>query len=128
LWPPQGIEPWAHTSDRPTKHPGSAEGEKILSDLFEEIFKTNPKKNPQFFWNIFPFSAADPNHNSIKPLTNIPLRVYTDFDINWYIENRHVDFTDLNITDGAPRLAEGLLTSLSFRPSRTAKGSKKDIE
>jgi hypothetical protein len=89
------------TSDRPKKHPGSAEGEKIFTDLFEEIFKTNPKKNPQFFWNISPFSASDPNHNSINPLTNVPLRVYSDPDINWYIENRHVDFTDLNITDGA---------------------------
>jgi hypothetical protein len=40
------------STDRPQKNPASAEGEKIFTDLFEEIFKTNPKDNPKFFWNI----------------------------------------------------------------------------
>jgi hypothetical protein len=87
--------------DRPAKNPSSAEGEKTFTDLFEEIFKTNPKNNPKFFWNISPFSASDPKHETIKPLVDVPLRTYSDPDINWYIENRHVDFTDLNITDQA---------------------------
>ncbi|MEP6948440.1 MAG: hypothetical protein ABI863_04175 [Ginsengibacter sp.] len=89
------------TAYRPPKSSASAEGEKVFTDLFEEIFKTNPKGNPKFFWNISPFSASDTNHSSIKSLINVPLRLYSDPDINWYIENRHVDFRDLNITDNA---------------------------
>ena len=89
------------STDRPKKNPASKQGEKIFTDLFEEIFKTNPRDNPKFFWNVSPFSFSDPNHNAIKPLVNVQLRIYNDPDINWYIENRHVDFTDLNIIDGA---------------------------
>jgi hypothetical protein len=89
------------STDRPAKNPSSAEGEKVFTDLLEEIFRTNPRDNPKFFWNISPFSASDPNHEAIKPLVDVPLRTYSDPDINWYIENRHVDFTDLNITDQA---------------------------
>jgi hypothetical protein len=89
------------SADRPKKNPESEQGEQVFIDVIEKIFKTNPAKNPRLFWKISPFPASDPNHNAIKPLVNVPLRIYSDPDINWYIENRHVDFTDLNIIDGA---------------------------
>ena len=89
------------SSDRPEKEPSAEQAEGIFVDVVEKVCKTNPGKNPQFFWKISPFSASDPNHDAIKPLINVPLRIYCDPDINWYIENRHADFTSLNIIDGA---------------------------
>ena len=101
--PPLDLEriyKYMTTTDRPKKHPAS-EGEHVFTDLIQNVFKTNPRDNPKYFWKISPFAASDPSHQTLKSLVNVPLRVYSDPDINWYIENRYVDYSDLNIIDGA---------------------------
>ncbi len=89
------------TTDRPPKHPVSQNEDNYIANLFQEKFKTNPKDNPKYFWNVSPFSRSDTSHSAIKLLVNIPLRIYSDPDINWYIDNRQVDYTDMNVFDAA---------------------------
>lgn len=89
------------TTDRPPKHPLSQKEDDYFVNLFQEKFKTNPKDNPKYFWKVSPFSRSDTSHSAIKSLVKVPLRVYNDPDINWYIDNRHVDYTDMNVFDAA---------------------------
>lgn len=89
------------TTDRPPKHPVSQNEDNYIASLFQEKFKANPKDNPKYFWKISPFSRSDTSHSAIMPLIDVPLRIYNDPDINWYIDNRHVDFTDMNVFDAA---------------------------
>jgi hypothetical protein len=89
------------TTDRPAKHPISKNEDNYFADLFPVKFKTTPKDNPAYFWKASPFSRSDTSHSAIKPLVRLPLRIYSDPDINWYIDNRHVDYTDMNVFDAA---------------------------
>lgn len=89
------------STDRPERHAGAAEGEKFFTALLQEVFKTNPRENPEYFWKVSPFSFSDTTHAAIAPLQNVPLRIYNDPDINWYIEHRHVDYSDLNVVHAA---------------------------
>jgi len=89
------------TTDRPKKHPISQNEDNYIANLFQEIFKTNPRDNPKYFWKVSPFSRSDTSHSAIKLLVNVPLRVYNDPDINWYIDNRYVDYKDMNVFDSA---------------------------
>jgi pimeloyl-ACP methyl ester carboxylesterase len=89
------------TTDRPPKHPISQSEDAFIADLLQKTFKTNPKENPKYFWQVSPFSRSDTSHVAIKSIKNVPLRIYNDPDINWYIDNRHVDYTDMNVFDAA---------------------------
>jgi hypothetical protein len=89
------------TTDRPAKHPISQNEDAFIADLLQKTFKTNPKEYPKKFWRVSPFSRSDTSHSAIKSIKNVPLRIYSDPDINWYIENRHVDYTDMNVFDAA---------------------------
>jgi pimeloyl-ACP methyl ester carboxylesterase len=89
------------TADRPKKNPISQKEDTYFANLFQEKFKTNPGANPKYFWNVSPFSRSDTSHSAIKPLVHVPLRIYNDPDINWYIDNRQVDYMDMNVFDAA---------------------------
>lgn len=89
------------TTNRPTKNPVSVQEDNYVSERIEQEFKTNPKLNPQFFWTISPYAQSDSEHRTLTSLLTIPIRIYNEPDINWYIENRNSDFYCINILDSA---------------------------
>lgn len=104
LDPPLDIERLYNcmtTTNRPTKNPISIQEDDYVSKRIEQEFKTNPKVNPQFFWKVSPFAQTDPEHRTLKTLLNIPIRIYNEPDINWYIENRNIDFYCINTLDSS---------------------------
>ena len=72
-----------------------------LINRIQETFKTYPKDNPQYFWKISPFSKSDTSHTALKSILKLPIRIYNEPDINWYMENRYADYSDLNVFDSA---------------------------
>lgn len=89
------------TTNRPTKHTISVQEDSYITSRIEQEFKTNPKVNPEFFWTISPFSQSDTEHSSLQTLLTIPIRIYNEPDINWYIENRSIDFYCINSLDSS---------------------------
>lgn len=89
------------TKNRPTKNPVSIQEDDYVSKRIEQEFKTNPKANPQFFWTVSPFAQSDTEHRTLKTLLTIPIRIYNEPDINWYIENRNIDFHCINSFDSS---------------------------
>lgn len=89
------------TTNRPTKSPVSIQEDNYVSNRIQQEFKTDPKTNPAFFWDISPYAQSDNEHRSLKTLLTIPLRIYNEPDINWYIDNRSIDFYCINSLDSA---------------------------
>lgn len=82
-------------------HPATKEENQYMIKRINETFKTNPKVNPKFFWTISPFSKTDSSNSILKPIINLPIRIYNEPDINWYIDNRFADYNDINAFDSA---------------------------
>lgn len=87
--------------DRPKKGQDSENLEKYFSQRIRDEFKSDPSQNPKFFWNISVFSHSDTAHTAIKSLVSVPLRVYNDPDINWYIDTYRSNYKDMNVFDSA---------------------------
>jgi pimeloyl-ACP methyl ester carboxylesterase len=89
------------TTNRPPKNPVSIQEDNYVSNRIQQEFKTDPKRNPSFFWAISPYAQSDSEHQSLKTLLTIPVRIYNEPDINWYIDNRNIDFYCINSLDSA---------------------------
>jgi hypothetical protein len=132
LDPPLDIERLYNcmtTTNRPKKSPISIQEDDYVSNRIQLEFKTNPKSNPEFFWKISPYAQNDEAHKSLKTLLTVPIRIYNEPDINWYIENRNIDFYCINTLDSSAMInwlkylgnskAELILTSgKGYRVSR----------
>ncbi len=57
-----------------------------------EMYKTE-------YYKFSPYSFSDTTQSAIKKLTNIPLRIYTEPDISWWMKERRADFTSMNSTE-----------------------------
>jgi hypothetical protein len=70
-----------------------------ITNRIEKDLQLNQNYPSDFFWNISPFSNSEKNQNSLKYLTNIPIRIYNEPDLLWYYENRKSDMSCLNFND-----------------------------
>ncbi len=89
------------TTNRPAKNPISVDEDQYIANRIKQVFQQDPKSNPNFFWSISPYAQSDPEHSSLKNLGTVPIRIYNEPDINWYIENRQVDYACMNVIDSA---------------------------
>jgi hypothetical protein len=59
----------------------------------------SPATNLLEYYKFSPYSFTDTTQSAIKKLTNVPLRIYTEPDINWWIKERRADLTSMNTTE-----------------------------
>ncbi len=67
----------------------------IIERLKKEI-GGSPQKYLSKYHNISPYSFTDTTQSAVKKLTKIPLRIYTEPDIKWWMEERGADLTSMN--------------------------------
>jgi hypothetical protein len=77
---------------------------KTLVNLFSKKLKGKPQTNPIAYAKASPFCYSIQTNNHAALLNNIAIRLYTEPDITWWIENRRKDFYDLNCLDNAALL------------------------
>ena len=70
----------------------------IIDRLTTEI-GGSPTTNLSDYYKFSPYSFTDTAQTAIKKLTKIPLRIYTEPDINWWIKERRADLTSMNATE-----------------------------
>lgn len=70
-----------------------------LIERLEKETGGSPKKNILSYYKFSPYSFSDTTQTAIKKLTKIPLRIYTEPDINWWMKERRADFTSMNSTE-----------------------------
>ncbi|MDO8316688.1 MAG: alpha/beta hydrolase [Flavobacterium sp.] len=66
----------------------------------------NPINNLAAYYNLSPYSFSDTTQNAIKMLTNIPLRIYTEPDFDWWLKERNADFTNMNASECSAMINE----------------------
>lgn len=76
------------------------EGRMLLTLLAKELNGT-PQTNPEAYSRDAPFCYAAQDGGNASLLNKIAIRLYTEPDITWWIDNRRKDFYDLNCLDDA---------------------------
>lgn len=76
---------------------GVSEGKWII-ERYKKLYGT-PYKNPEKYIAASIYSYGAKEGGNAKYLKNIPLRMYTDFDVEWLMKERHRDLYDWNGTD-----------------------------
>ncbi len=77
-----------------------------MINRLEMITGGNPITNLTDYYTISPYSFSDENQTAIKNLINIPLRIYTEPDINWWLKERGGDLTGMNATECSAMINE----------------------
>jgi hypothetical protein len=79
----------------------AVEESKMLVKLLTDELKGTPQTSPQAYEKASPFCYAAQDGGNAALLNNFAVRLYTEPDITWWIENRRKDFYDLNCVDNA---------------------------
>ncbi|HRG33085.1 MAG: hypothetical protein JNK69_02105 [Saprospiraceae bacterium] len=77
-----------------------------MVDRLEKETGGTPTTNLIDYYNISPYSFSDTTQSAVKKLTKIPLRIYTEPDINWWLKERGEDFTSMNATECSAMINE----------------------
>jgi hypothetical protein len=66
---------------------------------FEQFMGGPPEQFRKQYIRYSTFSKSEEDGGNAKYLLNIPVRIYNDLDVNWWIENRGNDLYDMNALD-----------------------------
>jgi pimeloyl-ACP methyl ester carboxylesterase len=90
------------------------EAEAVLSEM-RRVLGGSPDDEPARYQQKSPFSAFADGGGQARLLADVPVRLYTEPDIRWWMENRKVDYYNMNALDAA-----GLILQLQLLGSRQA--------
>lgn len=62
----------------------------------EEMMNGSPATSMDNYYKTSPYSFTDSSQYAIKKLLNVPLRIYTEPDVHWWMRERGEDFTSMN--------------------------------
>jgi len=97
--PPLDLERFYNSAKRDIRlsKDGEANPENVyMIERLEKETGGNPSTHLVEYYKISPYSFSDTTQTEIKKLSNIPLRIYTEPDINWWLQERGADFTSIN--------------------------------
>lgn len=77
-----------------------------MIDRLEKETGGSPKTNLSEYYSLSPYSFSDTTQTAIKKLINLPLRIYTEPDINWWLKERGADLTSMNATECSAMINE----------------------
>jgi len=66
----------------------------------------SPSSHISEYYDLSPYSFSDTNQTAIKKLHNIPLRIYTEPDVDWWLKERKADLTSMNATECSAMINE----------------------
>jgi len=74
---------------------------RMLIEILSKNLKGTPKTNIKSYQKNSPFCYSASNGGNAYLLNHLAVRLYTEPDINWWIDNRRKDYYDLNSIDNA---------------------------
>jgi hypothetical protein len=90
------------------------EAKAVLADM-RRVLGGSPDDEPARYLKMSPFSAFAEGGGQARVLAGVPVRLYTEPDIHWWMENRKVDYYSMNALDAA-----GLVLQLQLLGNRQA--------
>jgi hypothetical protein len=101
---PLDFERMYNAMEREARLPNGSAGAREESDYLFKRFKAefggSPKNNLESYHKLSPYSYTDSLQTAIKPLAKLPLRLYTEPDILWWL-NDTTDYSGMNAFDFA---------------------------
>lgn len=70
-----------------------------IVERLEKELGGNPSSKKLDYYKFSPYSFSDTTQTAIKKLSTIPIRIYTEPDIYWWMKERQADFTSMNATE-----------------------------
>jgi esterase/lipase len=77
-----------------------------MIDRLEKETGGSPTTNLSEYYKLSPYSFSDTTQTAIKKIITIPLRIYTEPDINWWLKERGADYTGMNSTECSAMINE----------------------
>ncbi|QES90235.1 alpha/beta hydrolase [Rhizosphaericola mali] len=107
--PPLDFERFYNAAKRSTRIStnkiANTENHYMIKKL-EKLTGGTPTSKRISYQDLSPYSMSDTTQKAIKPLTKIPIRIYSEPDIYWWMKNRNMDVASLNIIDGSACINE----------------------
>jgi len=86
------------------RNPQAQEPQYIISEFKKYIGGTPTDTRKQYVY-FSAYSREEKDGGNIKYLAKVPLRIYNDVDVNWWLENRNADLYDMNALDQSAAIA-----------------------
>lgn len=107
--PPLDFERFYYSAKRDLRLSNAAEINQentYMIDRLEKETGGSPSTHLANFYRLSPYSFSDTTQSAIKKLINIPIRIYTEPDVDWWLNERHSDLTDMNASDCSAMINE----------------------
>lgn len=107
--PPLDFERFYHAAKRDLRLTtnGKENQENVYMGLrIQEIMGGTPETALANYYAVSPYSFTDESQTAVKKLIEIPLRIYSEPDIDWWMKERNADLTSMNITDCSAMINE----------------------
>lgn len=83
------------------RNPGPAGEARWVLPIMERVFGGPPEEQLANYQAIAPFSRSAAAGGNAQLLADTAVRLYTEPDVNWWIETRFLDYYDMNAVDAA---------------------------
>jgi pimeloyl-ACP methyl ester carboxylesterase len=107
--PPLDFEHFYNASRRDIRisvntppHPEST----YMINRLENITGGTPENTLNAYRKLSPYSYSDTTQTAIRKITQVPIRIYSEPDIRWWLEERGFDLTSTNITECSAMINE----------------------
>ena len=100
--PPLDFERMYHSVVRDCRLSSSSEQNPenvYLKTRIEKVMGGTPQKVLSNYYKISPYSYSDTTQSALKSIINLPIRFYTEPDVEWWLKERQADFTSMNALD-----------------------------
>ncbi|MCA6364330.1 MAG: alpha/beta hydrolase [Bacteroidetes bacterium] len=77
-----------------------------MIDRLKAITGGTPADTLSAYRKISPYSFTDTTQTAIKKLVHVPVRIYAEADVRWWLDERGFDLTNTNITECSAMINE----------------------
>lgn len=107
--PPLDFERFYKSAERDIRLSKNSEANQeniyMITRLKKETGGT-PSTHLTKYYKLSPYSYSDTTQTEIKKLIDIPLRIYSEPDVNWWLRERNADLTNMNVTECSAMINE----------------------
>lgn len=70
-----------------------------MINRLQQVTGGTPQTARAAYYQLSPYSYSDTTQQAIKKIVNVPVRIYSEPDIHWWMKERGFDLTQINVTE-----------------------------
>jgi hypothetical protein len=107
--PPLDLERYYNSAVREIRlsRNDSPDEERVyMIERIEKEMGGSPKVAIKNYYKTSPYSFSDTTQTAIKNIVKVPLRIYSEPDVNWWLKEFGTDFTGMNVSECSAMINE----------------------